>query len=358
MKKKVMSALLAGAMLFALAACGNNSSNGGNGGNAGGGSNGGGNSGAVVELRMGNVTSSSAKDAVTEVFIPKVEEYSNGTIKITHFPDNQLGNDEQSFAMAQTGECDIAVGSTSSVATTYNDLYLYDIPYMFLNKQEVYEVGFNGEAGKAILDGFSGYGLKGLAFWENGFRNVTTNNKDIAAVTDLNGLKIRTMANEIHLEAWKAMGANPTPMAFGELFTAMQQGTVDGQENPLGIITGNKFEEIEKFCTLTEHVYTPYYVVMNLEKWNSLTAEQQDALTRAMEETTQRQYELSQKYEDEAVGVMEAAGCKVRTLTDEEKLSFKEAADKANSLEAAKKIMYKPELADQMSEELAAYRSK
>lgn len=358
MKKKVMSALLAGAMLFALAACGNNSSNGGNGGNAGGGSNGGGNSGAVIELRMGNVTSSSAKDAVTEVFIPKVEEYSNGTIKITHFPDNQLGNDEQSFAMAQTGECDIAVGSTSSVATTYNDLYLYDIPYMFLNKQEVYEVGFNGEAGKAILDGFSGYGLKGLAFWENGFRNVTTNNKDIAAVADLNGLKIRTMANEIHLEAWKAMGANPTPMAFGELFTAMQQGTVDGQENPLGIITGNKFEEIEKFCTLTEHVYTPYYVVMNLEKWNSLTAEQQDALTRAMEETTQRQYELSQKYEDEAVGVMEAAGCKVRTLTDEEKLSFKEAADKANSLEAAKKIMYKPELADQMSEELAAYRSK
>lgn len=358
MKKKVMSALLAGAMLFALAACGNNSSNGGNGGNASGGNNGGGNSGAVIELRMGNVTSSSAKDAVTEVFIPKVEEYSNGTIKITHFPDNQLGNDEQSFAMAQTGECDIAVGATSSVATTYNDLYLYDIPYMFLNKQEVYEVGFNGEAGKAILDGFSGYGLKGLAFWENGFRNVTTNNKDIAAVTDLNGLKIRTMANEIHLEAWKAMGANPTPMAFGELFTAMQQGTVDGQENPLGIITGNKFEEIEKFCTLTEHVYTPYYVVMNLEKWNSLTAEQQDALTRAMEETTQRQYELSQKYEDEAVGVMEAAGCKVRTLTDEEKLSFKEAADKANSLEAAKKIMYKPELADQMSEELAAYRSK
>lgn len=358
MKKKVMSALLAGAMLFALAACGNNSSNGGNGGNAGGGSNGGGNSGAVIELRMGNVTSSSAKDAVTEVFIPKVEEYSNGTIKITHFPDNQLGNDEQSFAMAQTGECDIAVGSTSSVATTYNDLYLYDIPYMFLNKQEVYEVGFNGEAGKAILDGFSGYGLKGLAFWENGFRNVTTNNKDIAAVADLNGLKIRTMANEIHLEAWKAMGANPTPMAFGELFTAMQQGTVDGQENPLGIITGNKFEEIEKFCTLTEHVYTPYYVVMNLEKWNSLTAEQQDALTRAMEETTQRQYELSQKYEDEAVGVMEAAGCQVRTLTDEEKLSFKEAADKANGLEAAKKIMYKPELADQMSEELAAYRSK
>ena len=357
MKKNILAALLAGAMLLALAACGGNNNSGNAGGSNAGGNNGGGNaSGEVIELRMGNVTSSSAKDAVTEVFIPKVEEYSNGTIKITHFPDNQLGNDEQSFAMAQTGECDIAVGSTSSVATTYNDLYIYDIPYMFLNKQEVYDVGFNGEAGKAILDGFSNYGLKGLAFWENGFRNVTTNNKDIATVADLNGLKIRTMANEIHLEAWKAMGANPTPMAFGELFTAMQQDTVGGQENPLGIITGNKFEEIEKFCTLTEHVYTPYYVVMNMDKWNSLTAEQQDALTRAMAETTTRQYELSQKYEDEAVGVMEAAGCKVRTLTDAEKMSFKEAADKANSLEAAKKIMYKPELADQMAEELTAYR--
>ena len=353
MKKKILSLLLAGAMVTALAACGNNSnsSQGSSTGSQGG------TGGEVVELIMGNVTSASAKDAVTEILIPKVAEYSNGTLKITHFPDNQLGNDEQSFAMAQTGECDIAVGSTSSVAVTYNDLYIYDVPYLFLNKQEVYDVGFNGETAQAILDGFADYGLKGLTFWENGFRNITTNDKDVATVADLKGLKIRTMANEIHLAAWQAMGANPTPMAFGELFTAMQQGTVDGQENPLGIITGNKFEEIEKYCTLTEHVYTPYYVVMNLEKWNSLTAEQQEALTKALAETTARQLELSQQYEDEAVSVMEAAGCAVRTLTDEEKMSFKEAADSANGLDAAKKIMYKPELADQMVAELEAYRA-
>lgn len=241
MKKRVLALLLAGAAVASLAACGSSDSGASGSGSAAGGD------GEVVELVMGNVTSSSAKDAVTEVLIPKVEEYSNGTLKIVHFPDNQLGNDEQSFAMAQTGECDIAVGSTSSVATTYNDLYVYDVPYLFLNKQEVYDVGFNGETGKAILDGFSEYGLKGLAFWENGFRNITTTDKDIATVADLSGLKIRTMANEIHLEAWKAMGANPTPMAFGELFTGLQQGTVDGQENPLGIITGNKFEEVQSY---------------------------------------------------------------------------------------------------------------
>ncbi|MGP1348416.1 MAG: TRAP transporter substrate-binding protein [Stomatobaculum sp.] len=309
-----------------------------------------------VELIMGNVTSSSAKDAVTEVFIPKVEEYSNGTIKISHFPDNQLGNDEQSFQMAQTGECDIAVGSTSSVAVTYNDLYIYDVPYMFLSKQEVYDVGFNGEAGRQILDGFSKYKLKGLAFWENGFRNITTNNKDIQSPVDLSGLKIRTMSNELHLAAWKAMGANPTPMAFGELFTALQQGTVDGQENPFGIIVGNNFQDVEKFCTMTEHVYTPYYVVMNLDKWNSLSAEQQEAITKALDETTAKQYELSQKYEDEAAEVMEKAGCTVRKLSEDEKLKFKEAADTADGFESAKGIMYTPELADKMQEELAAYR--
>lgn len=357
MKKRIAAILLLGAMTVSLAACGEKppapagSKTPDAGGSAA-------PAGGVVELVMGNVTSSSAKDAVTEVLIPKIEEYSGGTITIKHFPDNQLGNDEQSFAMAQTGECDIAVGSTSSVAVTYNDLFLYDVPYLFLNKDEVYDVGFNGETGKAILDGFSGYGLKGLAFWENGFRHITTNDKDIKTVDDLAGLKIRTMANEIHLAAWKAMGANPTPMAFSELFTALQQKTVDGQENPLGIITGNKFYEVEKYCTLTGHSYTPYYVVMNQAKWDSLTPDQQDALQRAIDETTKRQYELSQQYEDEAVQIMEDAGCAVRTLSDEDKLAFKAAADKADSLEMAKDIMYTPALADQMAAELEAYRGK
>lgn len=346
MNKKTIAAMLAGLMTLSLTACGNGKES----------DNKGASNGDVVELVLSNVTSASATDAVDNVLIPKVEEYSNGTLKITHFADNLLGNDEQTFNMAQTGECDIAVGSASSVATTYNDLYIYDVPYMFMNKDEVYDIGFNGQAGQAILQGFEQYGLKGMAFWENGFRNITTNDKDIATVADLNGLKIRTMANELHLDAWKAMGANPTPMAFGELFTALQQGTVDGEENPLGIITANKFEEVEKFCTLTEHVYTPYYVVMNMDKWNSLTPEQQDALTRAMEETTAYQLELSQQYEDEATTILENAGCAVRTLNDEEKMSFKEAADQANSLDAAKKLMYHPELADQMSEELEAYR--
>lgn len=350
MKKRIFAISIVLILAIVLTACGGSSSQSStpSGGESGGGD-------QVVELVLGGVTSDSAKEAVT-FFAEKVAEYSNGTIKIIDFPDNQLGNDETRFEMTQTGECDISIGSTSSVAATYNDFYIYDVPFMFLNKNEVYDIGFNGEAGKQILNGLEELGLKGLAFWENGFRNLTTTNKEIKGIEDLNGLKIRTMENDIHLAAWKAMGANPTPMAFSELFTALQQGTVDGQENPIGIIVGNGFEEVQKYLVMTEHVYTPYYVVMNLDKYNSLTQEQKDALEKAMAEATLYQYERSQYYEDISIEDIEAAGCKVIKLTDEEKMPYKNAVEKIDAVAMAKKKMARPELADKLVKELEAAR--
>ena len=199
-------------------------------------------------------------------------------------------------------------------------------------------------------------GLKGLALWENGFRNVTTNNTEVHSLADLKGLKLRTMDNAIHLAAWKAMGANPTPMAFSEVFTALQQGTVDGQENPYGIIVGNKFEEVEKFAVETRHSFTPYYVVMNLDKWNSLTPEQQDAVTKAMAEATQFEKEQSAKYESEDVGTIEAAGCKVIKLSDDALAEFKAAADSADCSSMAMEKMAHPELGQELLDALAAAR--
>ena len=308
-----------------------------------------------VELLIGGVTSQNAKDAVIK-FIELVEDYSGGTITCVDFPDNQLGNDEQRWEMTQTGECDISIGSTSSVASSYNDFYIFDCPYLFLSRDEAFDVGFASEAGQAIIGGVEEMGLKGLALWENGFRNVTTNNKEINSLADLKGLKLRTMDNAIHLAAWKAMGANPTPMAFSEVFTALQQGTVDGQENPYGIIVGNKFEEVEKFAVETRHSFTPYYVVMNLDKWNSLTAEQQDAITRAMAEATEYEKEQSAKYEEEDVGTIEAAGCKVIKLSEEALAEFKAAADSADCATMAMEKMEHPELGQGLLDALAAAR--
>ncbi len=309
----------------------------------------------TVELLIGGVTSMNAKDAVTK-FIELVEEYSGGTITCVDFPDNQLGNDEQRWEMTQTGECDISIGSTSSVASSYNDFYIFDTPYLFLSRDEAFDVGFASDAGQAIIDGVEQLGLKGLALWENGFRNVTTNNKEVNSLADLKGLKLRTMDNAIHLAAWKAMGANPTPMAFSEVFTALQQGTVDGQENPYGIIVGNKFEEVEKYAIETRHSFTPYYVVMNLNRWNSLTPEQQDAVTRAMTEATQYEKEQSAKYEAEDVKTMEAAGCKVIKLSDDALAEFKVAADSADCANMAMEKMEHAELGQELLDALAAAR--
>ena len=140
MKKKALAVLMAAAMVASMTACGGSSDKAADSSAAAG-------DGEAVELVVGGVTSSSAKDAVT-YFGEKVNEYSNGTITIADFPDNQLGNDEQRFEMTQNGECDISIGSTSSVSASYHDLYLYDVYYMFLSKQEVYDVGFGGEAGQ------------------------------------------------------------------------------------------------------------------------------------------------------------------------------------------------------------------
>ena len=308
-----------------------------------------------VELLIGGVTSMNAKDAVTK-FIELVEEYSGGTITCVDFPDNQLGNDEQRWEMTQTGECDISIGSTSSVASSYTDFYIFDCPYLFLSRDEAFDVGFASEAGQAILAGVEDMGLKGLALWENGFRNVTTNNKEINSLADLKGVKLRTMDNAIHLAAWKAMGANPTPMAFSEVFTALQQGTVDGQENPYGIIVGNKFEEVEKFCVETRHSFTPYYVVMNLDRWNSMTPEQQEAVTKAMAEATQFEKEQSAYYESVDVETIEAAGCKVIKLSDDALAEFKAAADSADCASMAMEKMAHPELGQALLDALAEAR--
>ena len=351
MKKRLLATLLILALAATMAACGGAAAP----AEAPAASNDAEKPAEVIELVIGGVTSQNAKDAVTR-FIELVEDYSGGTIVCKDFPDNQLGNDEQRWEMTQTGECDISIGSTSSVASSYNDFYIFDTPYLFLSRDEAFDVGFASEAGQAILAGVESAGLKGLAFWENGFRNVTTNDKEINSLADLTGVKLSTMDNEIHLAAWKAMGANPTPMAFSEVFTALQQGTVDGQENPYGIIVGNKFEEVEKYAIETRHSFTPYYVVMNLDRWNSLTADQQDAVTRAMAEATQYQKEQSAYYEEADVGTIEAAGCKVIKLSADALAEFKAAADAADCATMAMGKMTNPDLGQGLLDALAAAR--
>ena len=310
-----------------------------------------------VNLILANVTSNSAKAAGVK-FQELVEKYSDGKITVDLFQDNQLGDDKTSAEGVQNGDIDIAVSSTSSLSTLYKDYYLYDTPYLFLNAREVYDIGFDGPAAQEMLNGVESVGLKHMAMWENGFRNYTNDSHPISTPEDCKGQKIRTMENPIHLKAWKAIGANPTPMAFSELFTAMQQGTVDGEENPIGIISSNRFYEVQKYISMTQHVYTPYVVVMNPDKYASLTPEQQEIVDRSMKEATE--FQLKQSAEDEAKGIreMEEFGCEINELTEEQKTEFQKIMEEADVFGVAKESMAHPEYFDEIVKELENYRGE
>jgi tripartite ATP-independent transporter DctP family solute receptor len=191
-------------------------------------------------------------------------------------------------------------------------------------------------------------GLKGLALWENGFRNFTNNKVAVRLPSDTRGQKVRTMNNDIHLAAWKAFGANPTPMAFNELFTALQQGTVDSQENPLGIIDANKFQDVQKYVSLTQHVYTPYIVVMNLAKYNSLTPVQKAAIDKATVESTKFQREKSQSLEGEILKKFATQGTTVIELTPAEKGAWQKVVADNKIFDMVKGKMDHPDYVDEM----------
>lgn len=300
----------------------------------------------VVKIKFAGVTSSSAKEA-SELWKEIVERETGGTVEVTLYPDNMLADDRVAIETTQFGDIDMATSSTSPLCTMYADFYLFDSPYLFLNKQEVYDY-IDSDLGKQMLDGMESVGLKGMMLWENGFRNFTNNKVAASSPDDVKGMKVRTMENEVHLAAWKAFGANPTPMAFAEVFTALQQGTIDAQENPLGIIDANKFQEVQKYVSQTQHVYTPYIIVMNLDKWNSLTPEQQAAMEKANKEATEFQRKRSQEIEDEILANFETQGVTVVNLSDDEKAAFQKVVQDNNIFDIVKEKMSHPEWLDEI----------
>ncbi len=297
-----------------------------------------------------------AMDIGSAKFKELCETYSDGNITVDIFSNNLLGDDKVIIAGTQVGDIDIGVSSTSPIANIYPDYYLFDAAYFFLNTDEVYNVGFKGETGRKIMEGVESLGLKGISWWENGFRVLGNNNIAVTSPEQLKGMKIRTMENKLHIQAWKALGANPTPMAFTEVFTALQQRTIDGQENSIGQIESNKLYEVQKYISLTDHIYTPYCVTMNLKKWESLTSEQQEIVQRAMDEATEVMLEESQKYEKQAIRIMSDYGCQVLELSEEEKQSFQDVILKAGVYDSVKEQMEHSDYFEAMQAELTEYR--
>lgn len=258
----------------------------------------------VVELSFANVTSESAKVAA-EKFKEIAYEESNGTIIVNLFHDNQLGDDRVAIEGTQLGEIDIAVSSTSPIAAIHPDFFAFDAPFLFKDEAHAY-ASLDGELGQQILGGLEKIGLKGLGYWENGMQAVANNTSPFTTPENMKGLKIRTMENEVYLSLFKSWTANPTPMAFAEIFAGLQQGTIDGVTTTLGAIDTNHFMDVQDYVTVLKYAYLPYFMCMNLDTYNSLSDTQKAAIEKAAVESVKLNRETSQAIEADFLARCEA----------------------------------------------------
>jgi len=221
------------------------------------------NASAQTIIRI-NITSPSDSHlgAAINTFGDEIDKRTNGRYKVQRFYSGALGSEREAVEAVQLGAQEMVFTSTGPIPNFVPEVKILDLPFLFRDYQHARNT-LDGEIGQDLLKKFEARGFKALAWGENGFRHMTNSKRSIREPEDLKGLKIRTMENPVHIQAYKAFGIIPTPMAFSEVFTALQQGTVDGQENPLSIIIANRFDQVQKHLTLTGHVYSPAVFLIN-----------------------------------------------------------------------------------------------
>jgi tripartite ATP-independent transporter DctP family solute receptor len=207
-----------------------------------------------------------------DTFAAEVDKRTSGRIKIQTFYSGALGAERESIEAVQLGTHELTLTSTGPVPNFVPEARILDIPFLFRDKAHARAV-LDGPIGQEMLAKFESKGFKALAWGENGVRHMTNSKRSVNSPDDLKGLKMRTMENPVHVAAYKGLGIVTTPMAFTEVFTALQQGTVDGQENPLSVIMAAKFEQVQKHLTLTGHVYSPAIFLMNKASFDKLSAD-------------------------------------------------------------------------------------
>ena len=279
--------------------------------------------GEAITLRISHVLQENHPShlSMVEVLKPEIEENSNGRIKVEIYPNAQLGSDRQAIESVSLGSLEMTMPGGAVLAGFYEEYMIFDLPFLYMNREEAF-AAWDGELGDQLSEGLASQNMMILGFGENGLRHVTNDLRPIETPDDLRGLKIRVMENPIHLKTFESLGANPTPIAFGELFTALQQGTVDAQENPLAIINSSKFAEVQDYLSLTGHVFgnAPYLISMDF--YNSLDADLQEVVRDAVKNTEQRQRQMLTEQEEADMQALIDAGMQVNELTAEQKQAF------------------------------------
>jgi len=251
-----------------------------------------------------------------------VKERTKGRVAIQIHHSRQLGDERQVVEGLQLGTIHLTVSSTGPLGGFVPEINVVDLPFLFRDADHAYKV-LDGEIGRDLLTKFDAVGIKGLAYWENGFRHITTSKKPIREPGDMKGLKIRVMENKVHQAAFRQLGADATPMAWGEVFTSLQQGLLDAQENPIPIIYTFKLNEVQKYVSLTGHVYSPAPLLMSKKTWDRMPADIQKVMADTALEVARYQRDLIHEQEQKQVGELRAKGMTV--IEHPDRAAFREA---------------------------------
>ena len=247
---------------------------------------------------------------------------SNGEIKITIYPNRQLGDEKTLLERMKMGIVDAGTITGGPIVNFVPVFGVTDLPFLFSSPKHAYAV-LDGPIGKSLLKAMEKAGFKGLAFGERGFRNLTNSKRPVRTPADVKGLKIRVMQNPVYVDTFKALGANAVPMAWGEVLTALQQGTVDGQENPVNVIYAFKLYEVQKYLSMTRHAYAPMVIMFSLKKWNKIPAKYQKILQDAAQKAAE--YERDYDNKNEATQLKEIEEHGMQIIMDPDIEAFRKA---------------------------------
>ena len=279
---------------------------------------------AQTVLKIGYATSATSHYGVgSTTFCDEIEKGTQGRYKCQQFPSSALGGEREMIEAVQLGTQDLVNTSTGPLGNFVPEVKIVDIPFLFRDYDHARKV-MDGQVGQDLLAKMRAKGLIGLAWTENGFRHMTNNKRPIVTAQDAAGLKMRTMENKVHMEGYKTFGILPTPMAFPELFTALQQGTVDGQENPIPVILSAKFAQVQKYLSLTGHVYSPAVIILSPNVWNKLSDADKKVFLEAAKAGSAAQRKKVNDDEANGIAILKKDGMQVTEKVDGD--SFRKAA--------------------------------
>jgi tripartite ATP-independent transporter DctP family solute receptor len=282
-------------------------------------------------IRFGyGLNEQSNQGRAVKVFAEEVDKLSGGKMKVRAIGAAALGPDVQMQQALVGGAQEMMVGSTATLVGITKEMALWDTPFLFNTADEADAV-LDGPIGKKVIDKLPEKGLVGLVYWENGFRNLTNNKRPINKAEDLDGIKLRVMQNPVYLESFKMLGANAIPMAFSELFSALETKAVDGQENPYNTILSSKFYEVQKYVTATNHVYSPWIVMASKKWWDGLSKDEQKVLQQAAEKSRAFERKDTREEAARALGELQTKGMQFNKLQPSETAKLRDRLTRINA---------------------------